>query len=426
MTRRHTLGWLGAGLLAACGTVTASEPTQAPKSIPSLIRELGDSSYERRSEAARQLCTIGLSARAALREAAENGDPEVALRAKQLLTTLERLLFSQVEVRLSFSRDTVAWNESIDLIVEMVNRGAHPAKVPFETDQAVRASRAAEAAQVGDLLDVSEWLTVQSESGRDVSVRVDDVLTEGSVMREVERRLSGEPVGLLAPGERCQIEVRDFNRGWARYPLLDAGRYLVKLEYLPEWEDEQLLARGVGRVASNVAEVLVKAGAPPTVSRGSREASLVLERDRGDVIARIVNHSDLAVQVNTNLGRGLPFAQAQWVHTLGTTVHEAPVLPGGTPTWDDFAAARLVSVEPGGATELLRTSLGEIREQLRRVGADVDHADGSIHLTYVSLCGRQWQRDQGPALLGNSAAPPLFRALLPRRLLAARLASDPL
>jgi len=66
----------------------ADGPTTQSANVPALIHQLGDDSYKARAEAAQHLREIGASAIPALREAKNSGDPEVRIRAQELIDEL--------------------------------------------------------------------------------------------------------------------------------------------------------------------------------------------------------------------------------------------------------------------------------------------------------------------------------------------------
>ena len=98
--------------------------------ITQLVKDLADSSFPVRERATRRLLAIGLDAREALEKVAKGDDDETTLRAKAILDIFDRLLFSGVEVTLSFSQATMTWDRPVDLLVTLTNRSRWPAKVP--------------------------------------------------------------------------------------------------------------------------------------------------------------------------------------------------------------------------------------------------------------------------------------------------------
>ncbi len=386
--------------------------------IAALVRDLSDPSYEKRTYATRRLCAIGMPATAKLRAAAAGDDAETALRAKAVLSVLDDLMFSGVEVRLSFSKSKIAWEQLVDLNLTLINRAEYPARVPFEIDPAKRTAAADNAQQVGSMLDIADLMHVRGPDGRGVDLAVDDISADPQVVAAVQRRLNEGPVSTLDPGQQVTITVSRFNRGWARYPLLDTGMYTAVMDYTPEWEDDVLAAQRVGRVVSNPATITISTGAPATVSRGGTEASLAIERDGAFIAARLTNRTDQTMLANKNFGRLPPFADGRWVYELDGTRHEVPVIAESAASWHDFKAALLVEVRPGQSAELARIHLNELRHALSDADARLDSRRWTVHFRYVNLCNRQWQVRQGSALLGNSQAPAIFQVPLPRRILS--------
>ena len=395
--------------------------------LVSLIAELGDPSYEVRTAATRRLCAIGMPARARLRKAAEGDDVETALRAKNLLAVLDQIQFAGLDVLLSFSKSSIAWNESVDLRVTLINDSAYSGRVPFETDPGRRAERrkwSVNALQVGDMLDLAELITVRGPDGREIDLRVDDILADPRVEVAVRERLDIGPMGVIDAGKSVALTLNAFNRGWARYPLLDRGRYDIVLDYVPPWEDELLKTQRVGRVVSNPATITVTAGAPDTVSRGGEEASLRIERNAESLVAVLINRTDQPVLVNKNFGLAAPFAQGRWVYTLNDSIVDVPVLPKRRVSWDDFDQTLLVEVPPGGSLEVVRGDLKVIHQALAAAGADLSGTEWTVHFSYSNLCNRRWQERQGARLRDDPKVPQVLQEPLPPRMLSTRQTSN--
>ncbi len=400
------------------------EQSASGKAIAALIRDLGDSSYETRTSATRRLCAIGMRAAKMLKKAARGDDIEIALRAKAVLDLLEGLMFAGVEVRLAFSETRVAWDEPVDLTITMTNRSDYPARVPFELNDVDRNAVTGDARQVGDMLDVAELIALRRGDGRPIELTVDDIAADPAVLAAVERRLDGGPLSLLEPEQRVAITARVFNRGWARYALLEAGVYTAQLEYVPRWHDGILAKQQVGRVVSNQATITVTNGAPEAVSRGGTEASLTVQRAGPFIVAMVTNRTDQPLIINKNFGRAAPFAQGHWVYELDGTHREMPVKGKPAASWHEFDAALLVTVQPGDTLEMARRRIDELRRALIEAGSSIDNSRWTLHFSYSNLCGRQWQARQGSALIGNPKAPTIFQTKLPRRILSARHTSN--
>ncbi|MGB2987246.1 MAG: hypothetical protein WBE26_15360 [Phycisphaerae bacterium] len=407
----------GDGELPLTGPATDNE-------IASLIRDLGDSSYEKRTFATRRLCAIGMPAADQLQAAAEGDDVESALRARAVLLLLDRIMFAGVEIQLSFSKTRIAWDESVDLNMTMVNRSKYPARVPFDIDPDTRKATTNDARQVGDMLDLADFLHVRKADASVIELTVDDIAADAAVVAAVQDRLNGGPSGVLEPGERVTLPACAFNRGWARYPLLDSGTYTVVMDYVPQWEDAVLAAQRVGRVVSNQATITVTEGAPASVSRGGQEASLAVDQEGSSLVAVLTNRTDQPMLINRNFGRSPPFAGGRWIWELDGARRDVPLFPKPAASWHDFDAALLVEVAPGQSIELARISVDKLRRAPAQAGAEVDRGRWTVHFAYVNLCDRSWQARQGSALLGNVKAPPIFQTPLPRRILSTRHTSN--
>lgn len=413
--------------MIAAAAFAADEPARvrivkpSSENISALIRDLGDPSYEQRLAAMRSLAAIGMPARAALEEAASGADIEVALRAKSLLTTLGRLLFSGAEVRLSATKTKIGWDESIDLILEVQSSPRFATRVPFSLEDGTDGGDDSDARQVGDMLDLAEWMQLRRADGREVSLKVDDIADDPAVLSAVQERLSGGPVSTLEPARTARITGTRANRGWARFPLLDAGEYTFVFDYVPQWEDEVLERDRIGRVRSNEVTVIVTDGAPAEVSRGGREASVTLDREGDTFVAKIVNHNDQEMIVNTNYGPAPPLAQGHWVLEQSDRQVKIPVGEPGPIRWSDFRAAALLSVLPGQTTTLASIDLKELRNRAKEKGL---RGTWTLHFGYANLCDRRWQQMQGSNLgAEGDEVPDVLRKPLSRRLLSARHAS---
>lgn len=393
--------------------------------VDTLIVELGDPSFKTRELATQRLCAIGNAAVARLREAAGGDEAETALRAQAIVAVLEQVMFAGVEVRLGFSKSNIAWNEPVDLIITMTNRSAFQARVPFEIQRTRTTDEILDARQVADMLDVAEWARVTRPGGGLIELLVDDIADDPAVVAAVNERLSGGPTTVLEPGEQVRLTIATFNRGWARYPLLDTGAYTLVMDYVPQWNDETLATERVGRMISNEAVVSVTSAAPDKVSRtGGQKASLGVRREGVFFVAELTNRADLSMLVNTNFGPSAPFAVGYWVFERDTTRHEVSVAGRQASSWQDFDDRRLVPVAPGRNIELARISADDLRRSLENVGAKLDDAPWTIHFSYSNLCSRQWQLRQGSALIGNPDAPKILQAPVPRKILAARHTSN--
>lgn len=426
---------LGQGV-GSLGGPNATKAT--PSEIAELIGMLGAGSYDERINATRRLCAVGGRAREQLTAAAKSTNFEVALRAQRVLDALERVWFSDLEVSISFSRSEIEWDSAVDLVVTFTNRSPAPSRIPLDldhnsdangtadlgdTDAEAQAARR-DAAQVGALLDVADFLVVRSPEGRMVELRVNDISAEPLVFAAVQQRLTSGPVSEVPPGARVAYRVSAFNRGWARYPLLDVGAYTVQFVYTPEWDDAVLKSQEVGRVSSTAAVLTVTAAAPKEVSRSGTEASLSLVRDGADLVARLINHSDQPVWINTNFGAAAPFAEGEWVFAAGGPTRGVPLVPRPGPSWQEFRGTSVIEVPAGAGFDVSRIPRAEIERQAKAFAADGPPLERwMVQFQYSNICDRAWQTRQGAALQSNERAPEALRRPLPVRMLSARMAT---
>lgn len=421
-------------LVGVCGVVMGATPAKGgdrplngPASkaeIAQLIEDLSAPGYEKRTYATRRLTAIGTTAYDEVKVAAASDDPETALRADRILSIYDGLLFSNTDVSLQFSKSKIGWTDSVDLGVTIKNHGDHPAKVPFALDPSDRADRSREALQVADMLDVGDWIHVQRSDGKSVDLRVDEISLDADVVGVVQERLNGGPFATIPAGKRVTLTVHDFNRGWARYPLLEAGEYTVTFEYVPEWRDSQLAEARVGRIASPPVTLTVTSAAPETVSRNGIQADCVVAREGDSLVAYVVNRTDHIAVVNRNFGRSLPFAGGVWVFESGPAVTEIPAGAERNETWQDFRLEGLVEVGAGDRLEVARVDIKTLRQRFAESGVDITGDSGSIHFQYNNECDRLWQSRERATLAGNINLPEVLREPLPRRMLSTRQPSN--
>ncbi|MCH8150235.1 MAG: hypothetical protein IH987_20025 [Planctomycetes bacterium] len=410
--------------VSADENATRSSGTLSDKQIAALVEALGDPSYETRVDATRRLCAIGPRATAALKRAAEGDVPETALRAGKLLDAFERLLFAGVEITLRFSKGRISWDESVDLIVTMANRAPHvsliPVPLPFGGSDTPGHDHAR---QVAGMIDLADWLVVRTSDGKKVSLHVDDIDTEAAIADVIRQRLDDGPISSLAAGESVTLTLEAFNKGWARFRMLDTGRYTVGLVYEPQWQDEQLLTQRVGAVESNVAAVEVKTAAPATISRGGRELSLEVSVRHKHATATLTNHLDRAVHINTHFGTGVPFAKGRWIAESGERRQEISILPELPSSWQEFDSALIVKVPAGKSIVLAKAKWTQLRERFTKAGADLATGNWTLQFSYGNLLDRKWQRRHPADQSGSDQLPPGLRDPLPLWMSVTRVTS---
>lgn len=398
----------------------------APGEIPILIQNLGDSSYLTRTHATRRLCAVGMESYEALKQAAKSDELEKSLRANELIQTLDRLYYSGVEVTLLLSKQEIDWDESVDLHINMINHSSYPARIPFDSQITAAHQTNHSARQVAGMLDAAEWITVRHPGKREVALKMDDFASEPDIVEVVQQRLDDGPFFLIEPGQRISLTVRDFNRGWARYLLLDKGEYSIVMDYVPAWSDKILSEAHVGRVTSPVVKIKVITPAPDTISRSGQVASLKIVKQDKHVSARLINRTDQPMIINTNFGDQPPFSQGRWIYQHSKKQCSVLIIDHQRATWNDFQPGKLVEVKAGASVELSRIGFDDLSKRLKAAGADLEAGDWKLSFNYTNLFDRPWQRRRKEILQNTPNAPDYLLKPLSSRLLSARHTSNEL
>jgi len=397
-----------------------------PEEIKQRIQQLSDPDYVVRTYASRRLCAIGMDAYEPLKEALKSDNAETALRASELLHTLNQLLFTGLEITLSLSKNDIAWNESIDLVLTMNNRSSHPAKIPFDKQITQPIQNHNNARQVAGMLDAAEWLHVLHPQGKEISLTVDDFAADPAMVDVVHERLDEGPYLTIEPRQILTLKAYSFNRGWARYKLLDEGEYTVWLDYVPAWDDKVMADAQIGRIKSQKMAIHVNQPAPETISRSGQVASISIEQKKNTLIATLINRLDQPIILNTNLGEQPPFAQARWIYRHDEQQCEHPIIDQVRASWNDFDQQKLIEIPPGQSYVLSGIDINVLRKKLIETGADEKADSWALSFSYSNLCDWRWQRRQEEVLQNNPHAPEFLQKPLPPRLSSARYTSNEL
>lgn len=412
----------------ASASLRQGEPTA--QDIERLINQLGATGYKERMEATRRLCEIGAPALDALRSARSHESFEVATRAASLVQVLEQVCFAGVKVTLRVSADRVAWDTPFDVVMELENTSNRDARVPFDLGGAAkRAGTATQADQVAVMMDAGDMLRVTDAAGRSIDMRVDEIGEDNDVRAVVDRRSASSPVSILKPGEKATVTLSQFNRGFARFPLLRPGRATIAFEYIPDWPDEEpfesFATQRVGAVRGEPVSVAVEPGAPETLSLSGRGADLAIVRDGQDLVARLTCVYDKPVRVNLLFGNGLPFAQGRWVCRVAGEDRILPISERECQTLADFTPERIVTVQPGASMDLGRVPLAKVHKVCESNGGTAQVCE--VFAVYGNQTSRAWQLDQARRNTATwKSMPAAIREPLPERMLTAHLQSEPL
>ncbi len=371
-----------------------AEPT--PGNIRAAVRDLRHPSPARRQAATERLAAWGPIAFPQLREAAAGSDLEAALLARDLLAELQDAIFLGARVRLEIEPAQVAWDQPFDLVLVAENITPGPLRVPWPAPPASQpasapAGAAVDATQVAAMMDIADFLTVTGPDGAALDVRVDPIERDEAVFEAVSVRAGDSPPSHeLAPGASSRLRVEAFNRGWARYPMLVAGRYRIAFAYQPRWRDPRWNEAGYGRVSAAPVEAEITSTAPAQARRGSRPLDMELRRADGYVEAWLLSTWDRVQWVNLNLGTDLDTqARIEWRLQPLRDGEVEPVTFESDMTGDRFELERVRPIEPAGSLliarvderQLLERGLkDEVQSQVLEVTARYSHPQARLPL----------------------------------------------
>ncbi len=406
----------------------AAQPANAE--VAAWIEKLAAPKYQDRIEATRRLCQLGPVAREALRAACKSESFEISTRAQQLVAVLDRQFFSGIRVTLTASKTSVAWDEPFDVVIELENASAFEARVPFELGAlpVADSTTLTDLQQATAMVDAGDFLEATDGAGQPVALRLDDINEEPAIHAMISARASAGPVHVLKPGEKASFVLAQFNRGWARFPLLTAGEATIRFGYVPEWPEDETFGdfnrQRVGEVSSAPIKVRVTRGAPEMLSRSGRMAEIKVEPSGDEYVAKILCLYDKPIQLNIQYGATLPFAQFHWMLSAG---EEDRMIAGAEQTRSrltDFAASGFSILQPGESLELGRVKVARVREAC---AAPPNPSTQPCRLTasYINLCSRAWQLDQERRNAEEwKTMPPQLRTPLPPRIFAGQLRTE--
>lgn len=325
---------------------SSGEPRQAREDrIERLIAELGDASYGLRADAMRDLIAIGPDAMPLLRKAAQADDMEIALRAEEVIRAFEQILFAGTTVDLRAEPNAVRWDQPFTLEARITNHSSEPCRIPFALAEQTPWTVSAEAEQVGAMLDLADYLIVKGPDGHIIRLSTEPIDEDPAVEMAVRWRVDAEPVETLDGGRTLTFKADDFNRGWARYRMLEAGEYTVQFVCEPEWDDPELARRQVGRVASEVIRIRVTEAAPGVIRKADRPLAGEVKRKGEKFVAYITNTWDRPLFLNTNWGsEPRRHALLTWYFRTESGQMFEHKLP---PRKGVFSLAKIVPLEPG-------------------------------------------------------------------------------
>lgn len=372
---------------SAPASAPASRPAPTAAEIRAAVRLLSHPAPARRRAAIRQLAEWGPAAFPELRRVAKSADFEAAISARDLLKELEPAILIGARVRLEVKPARVRWDEPITLTVHAANPTAERILVPWPADGGGSATQPAEgdARQVAAMMDAADFLVVKGPDGEPLDIRVDPIEREPAIYEAVNQRAGDDPpVHPVPAGRSDQLQITAFNRGWARYPMLAAGRYQIAFAYQPKWKDKSWVEDAFGLVVSDPVTVEITDSAPETLRKADTALSLKLKEEGESLIAEMENTWDRRVSVNLNLGgEHETHARLEWrVTRQSGDSEEEPIRWEPEPTDAAFQAKLIRQLKPGERLVIGRAPADVLRKRAREAAAD---GEWEVAVRYVNL-----------------------------------------
>lgn len=385
------------GIVSSVCGAPASAPATAPvgragsptdQQIRDMVQSLRHPSRSRRQAAMRQLAIWGTSTIPELKRAAEGDDFEAALAARQLIEEFQGAVLLGARVTLSVDRNRIRWDEPFALSLRVENPSASSIRLPWPrpTAKPPESVPLTTAAQVGAVLDVADFLSVRNRHGTPIDLRIDPIEQESTVEEAVQVRAgSNPPAHDLPAGESETLRVPMLNRGWARYPMLEPGRYAIEFDYQPTWRDPAWGKEGFGRVRCEPVIVEVSDGSPGTILEGTVPLLLTLTRFEQELEARLICTWDRPVWVNLNYGANIEqdaHLEWQWIPRRDGETEELRV--SEPPPAREPDRNRLIRLAPGEARTIERIEVARLRAL---IAADTPQEADSFDIVvrYASL-----------------------------------------
>ncbi|HQE43410.1 MAG TPA: hypothetical protein PLM77_09455 [Phycisphaerae bacterium] len=362
-------------VFAAVDTAPASQPASrparpSPERIATVVRQLSHPAYARRRAAIRQLAEWGPVAFPALRQAAQSKDLETALLARDLLAELQSAILIGAQVRLEVNPPRVPWDEPFTVTVHVFNPTGEPIEAPWPADQGEADD---DVRQVAALMDVGDFLVVTGPDGQSLDLRVDPIERSAEVYEAVNLRARDlSPSHPVPAGATDRLVINAFNRGWARYPMLTAGKYTIQFSYQPQWNDPTWIDEGFGLVRSEPATVEIIQSAPEAIRTAEGPLRLKIEPDGESLAVRVESTWDRDQWINPNLGDDLQTqARVEW--RLQGKEDGQDDGGDGSASWtpestgDVFRPELVRRIRPGERMIIGRAPLTALRERMSRL-----------------------------------------------------------
>jgi hypothetical protein len=323
------------------------------------IDQLSDPSFRVREQAVKQLYRAGPAVLPVLDRVKDGDDVEAALRSSTLIRRIRKLFLVGAAVEIKAAPSSVRWDQPFSLTVKISNPSDFPVHLPFLIQNRSLLDVDALSQEMGNMLDVADFLQVADPDGSAVEVTIDDIRGHPHLEKALDARVYDEPDSWLAPGESFSLTLKKLNRGFARYRLFKEGDYHIRFVYVPEWDDDSMREREVGKVMSNQAVVRVTQAAPEFLRTAQREVMCILRQIGPELILSIRGTFDRPIGVNLNLASGgdMKFAHIEWAWLRsGETVKAEQVMAAA----GGLNPAKFKTLQPGETLELFRTSLRKL------------------------------------------------------------------
>ncbi len=401
----------------AVSTSTAPSSQASPPDdtqVRQMVRQLNHPSPARRTAALRQLAAWGPFAFNELRRAADGPDHEAALSAQALLAELQAAILIGGQVRLEVDRSRIGWDEPFTLTVRVKNPTPVPIRVPWP-QSILPATQPVpdDADQVGRILDVADWLTVSDPDGRPTELRFEPIDGDAAVYEAVNVRAGKRPPFSEVPaGGEVDLRVVQFNRGWARYPMLSAGTWHISFAYQPAWKDASWIEAGYGRIQAGPVAVEVTGNAPEAVRHATRSLQLTLVSDDKLIRAEVLSTWDRPLHLNLNYGPDpTRYASVAWEFRRGEGTDWRRWEPEPESSQSAVRLDRIRRIDPGKSVEIARLARSEL---FKRAAADPTAGSCEAKLRYMNLPNARRLRESMTATGESMTIPsPLFTGVLP-------------
>ena len=188
----------------------------------------------------------------------------------------------------------------------------------------------------------------------------------------------------MPAGASDRLVIPSFNRGWARYPLLAAGRYTITFSYQPQWNDPTWTEDSFGLVRSEPVTVEVTDAAPEAIRSADAPVRLHLKRDGESLVAEVESTWDHELWLNLNWGDDIQtHARLEWVAgNVAGEEHEVARW-GPESTGATFSRERVRLLRPGERLVIGRAPVATLREEVRKLARPPAKAE--VFARYASL-----------------------------------------